>query len=326
MFGPLSFHPTQDIISIYDVYRARGGAYVGRWTPFNYGDLTALPMPVVQEQIRAAASQIIEITIPRRSSESSITSELSITSNIIIMEGLGDGTYPLVNGLLYGLKPYWNSSRPAIKRHYYNQVAFIHEGTMYMAQGDPRRSDPILVQDLTGTSPAMVTEMSQLCHRAVDPEGSFSWFELLTNAGICRGALLGDGTFLVHIGSTHINVWCFDEAVPLWIEELAYARKAKNAALKRKYKRKRKAFKADTRGFLRKPWMDLKTKRVPKSSCKMAATSPEPEEGSRITEALGEMDGRNAAQGHSSNQRAKKRFSLRRGVYKLAVKTVGRIL
>lgn len=106
MFGPLSFHPTQDIISIYDVYRARGGAYVGRWTPFNYGDLTALPMPVVQEQIRAAASQIIEITIPRRSSESSITSELSITSNIIIMEGLGDGTYPLVNGLPYGLKPY----------------------------------------------------------------------------------------------------------------------------------------------------------------------------------------------------------------------------
>ena len=72
--------------------------------------------------------------------------------------------------------------------------------------------------------------------------------------------------------------------------------------------------------------MYLKSKRMARSSLKMAAMSPEPEEEISITEVLSETDGGSAEQGQPSDQRPKMRFSLRRGVYKLAVKVIGHIL
>ena len=322
---------------------------------FNYGDLTTVSMPNIQEEIKPSKFKTSDRNLGRNPCDSAVN---YVT---IIMANLGDGTYPFVDGLFYGLKPLWDWTERDLSVFHENQVAFLHNGTMYMASGDPTSTGPMMVQDLTEISQAREAETSQICHGVLEPGQPLGLDARLVESTVFRAVLLGDETFMVHIGHTNINVWCFDENVPLANEVVAYGREAKRRADERAWRRKWGSPQTDMPAVppgQQVPLMDPAPLGPPEHVSRTSSmqvfpsTSPAPTLSPRntdreslakkdMTPALKEMRLSphpyipNAEKRPSSNKpresskptkRIRKRFSLRRGIYKLVVKVVGQIL
>ena len=346
MAGPLQFHPTQDIISIYYLKGTAKDQYMGTWIDIDFGTQEPFVIPS-EDNISSLRSR----SRPRTTSASEDEFDSAERSSTIIMDRLGDATFPIVDNRFFGNRPVWGPSRQGLMRYYPNQVAFIHRGTMYIASGDPNSAEPILFQDMTRAGPAVMAEMSQICHAPVQLERAEDLNASLLEVGIFRAPLLGDETFMVQIGFTHVHVWCFDDDVPLANEVFAYAHKAKKWAEDRAMERQWTIYRGEMRGLARpvtrllSPWsmVHLRSAHTPTPSMVAFPSEPEPSEllgttngslraihGQQETtgqQELGEeQDDPDANRAQAFNKRAKKHSIFRRGFYRLVVKVLGRIL
>ena len=346
MAGPLQFHPTQDVISIYYLKRMAKDQCMGAWIDIDFG--TQGPVVILSKD---SISSMRSRSRLRKTSTNQDEFDSEEQNDSIIINSLGDATYPIVDNRFFGIRPVWGPSRQGLMRYYQNQVAFIHRDIVYIASGDPNSAEPILFQDMTGPGPAVVAELSQICHAPVQLERAEDLTASLIDEKIFRAPLLGDGTFMVQIGFTHVHVWCFDDDVPLANEMLAYRAKAKKWAADRALARQWKIYKEEMRGLASpvtrrlSPWSmgNLKFARGTPSMVDFPST-PESREALgtttnnslRATQSQQETTGQqalreaqddpDARKARSSGKRASKHSRLRRGVYKLAVKALGRML
>ena len=350
MTGPLRFHPTLDIISIYHLKKTAEEQYVGTWADVEFGTKSSFTIPP-EEHISFLCRRT-------RLDDHAIEPDEFDTaaSGTVLVDCLGDTAYPIFDNRFFGLRPVWGPSKQVLMKYYENQVAFVCRDMVYIACGDPNSSEPILFQDMSKPGQAVIAELSQIRHAPVQSERAGGVNANFIDATIFRAPLLGDGTFMVQIGFTHIHVWCFDEDVPLANEVLAYRDKAKMWAGDRALERQWKIYKGEMRGLARpvirllspRSMVDLGSASTPptsKGEISSIALGPDELLGNtslRDTSSSVVTDDQKAITGHQvllnkeNDQRAekvqapgklaKKHSMFRRGIYKLVIRVVGRLL
>ncbi len=340
--GPLLFDPKLDLISVFYLTEIEKDHYSARWAKYDYGNVVALPIPEVHAKMKARRSTEESKKEKRRSYESG-----PITGSVIL-DDLDDGSYQFLGNQFFGLFPLWSSPTRTPRTLLRDQVAYMCNGTMYIASGDSTRPSPIMVHDLASTARPNEAEASQIhCHRLqstayTGPDGRM-------DPSSFRAALMGDETFMVHVGHTNMDVWCFDENVPLAHEMVAYGKEAKKRAGKRARDRELEAFDAEIQESLEEhaqlramprtssiyispvPSSVPSPSRIPaptpkKSRINCRAERRRENEARRIFNRNALAAAREAARNTAAEERATRKFGLRRGVYKLVVKVVGRVL
>lgn len=224
----------------------------------------------------------------------------------------------------------------------------MHNGTMYIASGNPTDRQPIMVHDLTEQSPIRVSEVSEILYDPLQSSG-YRGANGITDPFLYRAALMGDDKFMVQVGHTNINVWGFDENVPLANENVEYGQEVKRRAEKRARMRELDAVEARIREFSEEPSpvrsaSQSSSMRVSLGSTRRSSVSSAPSSViisppeipnhkphrerryhrffSKTTKTSAKTDGANIGKG----QPRRTKLNLRRGIYKLVVKAVGPIL
>lgn len=231
----------------------------------------------------------------------------------------------------------------------------MHSGTMYIASGDPTDSEHIILHDLTSASPTRVAEASKIFHGPLQ-RGGYNGPNGIMDPSVFRAALMGDDKFMVQVGHTNINVWGFDEDVPLANEMVEYGQEVKKRAEKRTRRREWEAVEATIRelsGELasKRSASPSSSMRISLISTRRSSVSSPPSSISKIPSSVptippkplsqekkrsrffskktrfpAEKHVRNTGMAASSSKPAKIKINLRRGIYKLVVKAVGPIL
>lgn len=231
----------------------------------------------------------------------------------------------------------------------------MHNGTMYIASGDPTDREPIMVHDLTKQSPTRVAEVSEIFYGPLQ-RGGYSGPNGIMDPSLFRAALMGDDKFMVQVGHTNINVWGFDENVPLANEIVEYGQEVKKRAEKRARRREWDAVEAGIREFSGEPSpvrsaSPSSSMRISLVSTRRSSASSAPSSISKIPSSViisppeipnqkpcrerkhrrffsktmktsPKTDGADIGKG----QPGRSKLNLRRGIYKLVVKAVGPIL
>ena len=114
--------------------------------------------------------------------------------------------------------------------------AFTYGTIVYLADVDIRGPKKIGVKDLAGEGNPRSAELLDICYQQEELE---SGGELdVIEREFLRPHLRGDGTYVVLLGITTIQVWSFDEDVPLHEEDPQYSQHRTTAARIRAEKRK----------------------------------------------------------------------------------------
>ena len=114
--------------------------------------------------------------------------------------------------------------------------AFSYGTIVYLADMDIYGPKKVGVKDLAGEGKPRWSELLDICYQQEEPE--FGGELDVAERELLRPHLRGDGTYVVQIGFTTIQVWSFDEDVPLHQEDPHYWQHRTVAARIRAEKRK----------------------------------------------------------------------------------------
>ena len=119
--------------------------------------------------------------------------------------------------------------------------AFAYGSIVYVADMDIRGPKKVGVKDLAGEGSPRCAELLDICYQQEELD---TGRELdVIDREFLRPYLRGDGTYVVQIGITTIQVWCFDEDIPLHQEDPRYWQQRTEAARTRAGKRRQAVLK-----------------------------------------------------------------------------------
>ncbi|KAL8792571.1 MAG: hypothetical protein Q9195_004793 [Heterodermia aff. obscurata] len=113
--------------------------------------------------------------------------------------------------------------------------AFAYGTIVYLADMDMQGPKKVGVKDLAGEGKPRWAELLDICYQ---PEELEYGEPDVIERELLRPYLRGDGTYVVQVGITTIQVWCFDEDIPLHQEDPQYWRHRTVAARSRAERRK----------------------------------------------------------------------------------------